>query len=65
MWISNPLVVSAVQSIISAVDNLYSVDIGTVKDPDASAVQETSHSEEPSDEEDLSMLLHYHHHGNM
>ena len=51
---SNPLVVSGVQSIstiISAVDNLYSVDPGTVtKDPDLS---KTSYSKKISDEEDL------------
>ena len=47
---SNLFVVSEVQSIISAVDNLYSIDSGTVKDPDFSVVQETFHSEEPSNE---------------
>ena len=49
----NPLVVSGVQSIstiISAVDNFYSVDPGTVKYPDLSVVQETSHSKESSNE---------------
>ena len=34
-------------------DNLYSVDPGTVKDPDLSVVQKTSYSEKISDEEDL------------
>ena len=54
----NLLVVSGAQSvstIISAVDNFYPVDPGTVKYPDLTVVQETSHSKESSDEK----VLHY------
>ena len=55
------LVVSGVQSIstiIPAMDNLYSVDPGTVtKDPDLSVVQKTSYSEKSNDEEDLAFYV--------